>query len=73
MTRLPSVDLAIIARETERACLFAPYMISTVEGQFLKILAQIKDAKRVFGVGPLPILGARICGGGWGGRERGYN
>lgn len=51
MTPLPSDDFATIARETERAGLFAPYMVGAVEGQFLKMLAQIKGAKRVLDIG----------------------
>lgn len=51
MTRLPPKDFGIIAQETERAGLFAPCMVGAVEGQFLKMLAQIKAAKRVLDIG----------------------
>lgn len=51
MTQLPTNDFGAIAAETQKAGLFAPCMVGAVEGQFLKMLAQIKAAKRVLDIG----------------------
>ncbi len=51
MTTLSSDDFAMIAEETKKANLFAPCMVGKIEGQFLKMMAQIKGAKRVLDIG----------------------
>ena len=51
MTTLSSNDFAMIAQETKKANLFAPCMVGKIEGQFLKMMTQIKGAKRVLDVG----------------------
>lgn len=51
MTTHPSEDFVRIADETEKANLFAPCMVGAVEGQFLKMIAQIKNARRVLDIG----------------------
>ena len=51
MTTLSSADFAMIALETKAAGLFAPCMVGKIEGQFLKMIAQIKRAQRVLDIG----------------------
>eukprot|EP00177_Eucheuma_denticulatum_P000481 GFKZ01000844.1.p1 GENE.GFKZ01000844.1~~GFKZ01000844.1.p1 ORF type:complete len:898 (+),score=141.90 GFKZ01000844.1:173-2866(+) len=51
MTTMPTKDYAMIAEETNKANLFAPCMVGPIEGQFLKMMAQIKNAKRVLDIG----------------------
>lgn len=51
MTTLSSEDFVRIAEETEKAGLFAPCMVGKLEGQFLKMITQIKGAKRVLDIG----------------------
>lgn len=51
MTILSSKDFAMIADETNKANLFAPCMVGQIEGQFLKMITQIKNAKRVLDIG----------------------
>lgn len=51
MTSLSSDDFRIITDETEKAGLYAPCMVGKLEGQFLKMLARVKKAKRVLDIG----------------------
>ncbi|CDF32981.1 unnamed protein product [Chondrus crispus] len=51
MTSRPTADFVNIADETKAAKLFAPCMVGPIEGQFLKMIAQIKNAKRILDIG----------------------
>lgn len=51
MTTLCSDDYITIAQLTEEAGLFAPCMVGKLEGQFLKMMTQIKGAQSVLDVG----------------------
>lgn len=51
MTTLSSDDFLIITEETEKAGLYAPCMVGKLEGQFLKMIARLKKARRVLDIG----------------------
>lgn len=51
MSSMPTKDYVTIAEETNRAQLFAPCMVGAIEGQLLKMLTQIKKARRVLDIG----------------------
>lgn len=51
MTSLSSNDFLIITEETEKAGLYAPCMVGKLEGQFLKMVARLKKARRVLDIG----------------------
>eukprot|EP00178_Gracilaria_changii_P022737 TRINITY_DN677_c0_g1_i1.p2 TRINITY_DN677_c0_g1~~TRINITY_DN677_c0_g1_i1.p2 ORF type:complete len:903 (-),score=140.60 TRINITY_DN677_c0_g1_i1:12111-14819(-) len=51
MSSAPSQDFHVIAEETEKADLFAPCMVGVVEGQFLKMMAQLLGATKVLDIG----------------------
>ena len=51
MTQKPSDDYKYLVEETKRAGLFMPCMVGTVEGEFLKMVARMKTARRVLDIG----------------------
>lgn len=51
MTSLCGADFGAVADATESAGLFAPCMVGKVEGQFLRMMTQIKGAKSVLDIG----------------------
>lgn len=51
MTFTPSDDFKQIAKATNAEDLFAPCMVGHIEGQFLKMIAQICNAKRILDIG----------------------
>ncbi|KAK3735232.1 hypothetical protein QZH41_008425, partial [Actinostola sp. cb2023] len=51
MTQTSNQDIHKVAMETEKQQLFTGYMVGQVEAQFLKMMAQISNAKRVLDVG----------------------
>lgn len=51
MSSMPTRDYVTIAEETNKAKLFAPCMVGAIEGQLLKMLTQIKQARRVLDIG----------------------
>ncbi|PXF46781.1 2-epi-5-epi-valiolone synthase [Gracilariopsis chorda] len=51
MSSAPSHDFEVIAEETDKANLFAPCMVGAVEGQFLKMMAQVSGASRILDIG----------------------
>ena len=51
MTEVLSSDIQKIAIVTEEKELFSPYMVGQLESQFLKMMAQLSNAKRVLDVG----------------------
>ena len=51
MTQVPSSDIQKIALATEDQEMFTPCMVGQLEAQFLKMMAQLTDAKRVLDVG----------------------
>lgn len=50
MTMPPTKDFVVSAEETDKANLFAPCMSGPIEGQFLKMTAQIKKASRILDI-----------------------
>lgn len=51
MTTLSSKDFVMIGKETADAGLFAPCMVGRLEGQFLKMVTGLMNAKRVLDIG----------------------
>lgn len=51
MTSMSSGDFVSIAEATSRESLFAPCMVGHIEGQFLKMMAQISNANRILDIG----------------------
>ena len=51
MTQVPSLDIQKIALATEDQEMFTPCMVGQLEAQFLKMMAQLANAKRVLDVG----------------------
>lgn len=51
MTSLSSPDFKRVTEETVSGGLFAPCMVGKIEGQFLKMITQVKAARRVLDVG----------------------
>lgn len=51
MTQVPSSDIQKIVLATEDQEMFTPCMIRQLEIQFLKMMAQLTDAKRALDVG----------------------
>ena len=51
MTQVPSPDIQKIAIATEQEQIFTPCMVGQLEAQFLKMMAQLTNAKRVLDIG----------------------
>lgn len=51
MTQVPSLDIQKIALATEDQEMFTPCMVGQLEAQFLKMMTQLTNAKRVLDVG----------------------
>ena len=51
MTQVPSLNIQKIALATEDQEMFTPCMVGQLEAQFLKMMAQLANAKRVLDVG----------------------
>ena len=51
VTEVPSSDIQKIALVTEEKEMFTPCMVGQLEAQFLKMMAQLSNAKRVLDVG----------------------
>ena len=51
LSQVPSADVQKIAIETEQQQMFTPCMVGHLESQFLKMMAQIGNAKRVLDIG----------------------
>lgn len=51
VSQVPSTDIQKIAIETEQQQMFTPCMVGHLESQFLKMMVQIGNAKRVLDIG----------------------